>query len=154
MGAGSTYSSIDLNLSRSAAGVLNVGTGASGNASGTVQAANFIASNSIRLANNTGIQFTDTGATLRTALALDNGNVLRLEQLSAGHLIIKPASGDQLRFTNNAESLGIMTMFDSTEDISLGTNTDSNFKLDLESHPFLLKKRGGKSAYCACPGDH
>jgi hypothetical protein len=85
----------------------------------------------LRIQNNAGIQFVDTGGTARTTLQLDNGNVLRLEQLAAGHLIIKPASGDQIRFTNNAETLGIMTMFDSTADISLGTNADSNFKLDV-----------------------
>ncbi len=75
-------------------------------------------------------QIRDAGGTVRTVLYKDSSNVLRLQQAAAAAMVIKPASGNVVVFRNNAETLNMVTIFDSAN-VTIGTNTDGNYKLDL-----------------------
>jgi len=136
-GAGSTKGSMDTALARNAAGVLEINNGVIGTfrdlqLRALTVSTNITLTNNIILANNSGIlQIKDTGGTARNMLYSDNGNVLRLQQLAAGNFIIKPGSAQQLRVMNNAESAYGLVMFDGTLDLTVGTNTDGNYRLHV-----------------------
>ena len=95
--------------------------------SGTV-----IVNGAIQIANTFGVQMADvTTGTQRVVLTKDNGNVVRLQQTAAANLLLIPGSGQQIRFANAAQTVNAMTFWDTTNNFTIGDNTDANYRLNV-----------------------
>ena len=86
----------------------------------------------LQIANTFGVSMADvTTGTQRVVLTKDSGNVVRLQQKAAASMVLMPGSGQELVIRNAAESVNALAMFDSTTNVTIGDNTDANYRLNV-----------------------
>jgi len=131
-GAGANLAAMDVALARNASGALEINSTTLGTFRDLLLRKLTLSGNAI-FANSTAIQFKDSGGTARTVLEFDNGNILRIINNASGSpvTVLAPSSGGQIRIQPNALNANSLTFFDSTQDFSIGTNVDVNYRLHV-----------------------
>ncbi len=140
-GAGASWASMDTALARASAGVLEVNS----TVLGTYRDLNLRTlgvSGNIEIANSGALRFKDSGGTARNILQVDNGNALILANLAGGNTVIAPASGGTLRIMPAAQNANALTFYDSTQNFTIGTNTDVNYR-------FAVNRSGSSGTFQA-----